>query len=253
MATLKPIVVIRDINFSLPLDNNNNVSIPSSPHNWFKFSSLINGPRTILYSGCYLEECAQLLHSLKTDPTSPSSVVHFYSCSDYLPKLPIKAVDMKEFVFGCAVTSKGDIIVSTYYYITVYDSEGRQLHSFGSKGDGDGQFNGASVAVHPLTNWIYVSDFNNHRIQVFDDRGNFQFKIGSKGNADGQLNEPYGIAMSSADDKIVVCDYGNHRVQVFDSRGKFLLKFGSKGSQEKFFRRPYGVAVTSNNGIQNYC
>ena len=45
---------------------------------------------------------------------------------------------------------------------------------WGSKGNGDGQFNDpTSVAVDPATNKIYVADPINKRIQVFDSNGKF--------------------------------------------------------------------------------
>ena len=51
------------------------------------------------------------------------------------------------------------------------------LSVWGSKGSGDGQFDGpTSVAVDSTTHKIYVADPINKRIQVFDENGKFLTK-----------------------------------------------------------------------------
>ena len=51
--------------------------------------------------------------------------------------------------------------------IRVFDLEGKLITEFGSKGQGNGQFNEpAGVAVDRSSN-IFVADKGNHRIQVF--------------------------------------------------------------------------------------
>jgi DNA-binding beta-propeller fold protein YncE len=51
------------------------------------------------------------------------------------------------------------------------------LTTWGSGGNGDGQFNDpTSVAVDPTTNKVYVADPRNRRIQVFDSNGKFLTK-----------------------------------------------------------------------------
>ncbi len=55
--------------------------------------------------------------------------------------------------------------------------DGRVLTVWGSKGNGDGQFDDhTSVAVDPTTNKVYVADPRNKRIQVFDSNGRFLTK-----------------------------------------------------------------------------
>jgi len=55
--------------------------------------------------------------------------------------------------------------------------DGQVLTVWGSKGNGDGQFDDhTSVAVHPTTNKLYVADPRNKRIQVFDSNGRFLTK-----------------------------------------------------------------------------
>jgi sugar lactone lactonase YvrE len=60
---------------------------------------------------------------------------------------------------------------------------------------------------------VYVSDFNNYRIQQFDSDDTFISKWGSKGEEDGQFNYPDDIAVDSG--YVYVSDRMNHHIQVF--------------------------------------
>src|SRR5213592_4459603 len=61
--------------------------------------------------------------------------------------------------------------------IVKFSPDGRVLAVWGSKGNGDGQFDDhTSVAVDPTTNKVYVADPRNKRIQVFDSNGRFLTK-----------------------------------------------------------------------------
>lgn len=237
----KPIVVLRDLSFVIPTD------LPEYPDkgvNWKKLNSLINGSRTLIYSGCYLEECAKILKDIRTDPIS--NAFRFYTPDDYLP---VKSVNFSK-PGAIAVNSKGNIYVTSYdSMIGVFDSNGASVSSFGSKGDKDGQFDSpAGIAVNPHTNLVYVSDFNNHRIQILDENGNFKNKFGNQGNEDGQFNKPSGIAINSRNE-VIVCDYNNDRIQIFDANGTFIRKFGSNGDLDGQFDGPTGVAVSSDDSI----
>ena len=61
--------------------------------------------------------------------------------------------------------------------IVKFSPDGQVLTVWGSKGNGDGQFDDhTSVAVDPRTNKVYVADPRNRRIQVFDSNGRFLTK-----------------------------------------------------------------------------
>jgi DNA-binding beta-propeller fold protein YncE len=58
--------------------------------------------------------------------------------------------------------------------IVKFSPDGAVLATWGTKGNGDGQFDDhTSVAVDPRTNKVYVADPRNKRIQVFDSNGTF--------------------------------------------------------------------------------
>ena len=61
--------------------------------------------------------------------------------------------------------------------IVKFSTDGEVLATWGSEGNGDGQFRGhSSVAVDPINNKVYVADPLNSRIQAFDSNGAFLSK-----------------------------------------------------------------------------
>jgi DNA-binding beta-propeller fold protein YncE len=99
--------------------------------------------------------------------------------------------------------------------VQVFDFQGNQQFLWGSKGNGNGQFDDPwGVAVDKDTN-VYVTDYNNHRVQVFTNNGDFITAFGTKGDGDGQFDHPTGIAIDPFTNTIYVADTDNHRIQVF--------------------------------------
>jgi len=120
--------------------------------------------------------------------------------------------------------------------------------TFGSQGNGYGQFSGSYGITTDSNRNIIVGDYSNHRIQIFDSEGNFIFTFGSKGNGHGELSYPFGITTNSKGN-IIVSDCHNNRIQIFDSQGNFLLTFGSRGNGDGQFNSPRDVRVDLNDNI----
>jgi len=122
--------------------------------------------------------------------------------------------------------------------------------TFGSDGNGNGQFNGSYGICVDSNGNILVSDSNNHRIQIFDSEGKFisTFISNGNGNGNGQFNKQRGMVINSKGN-IIVNDTGNHRIQIFDSEGKFISTFGSKGIGNGQFNCPLEVCVDENDNI----
>ena len=123
-----------------------------------------------------------------------------------------------------------------------------KILTWGTEGDGDGQFyNPSGIAVDGSGN-IYVTDWNMGSVQVFSSSGEFLRKWGSEGSDDGQLFIPGGIVVDGSGN-VYVAEYGNYRVQVFSSTGEFLRKWGSGGAGYGQFVNPYWIALDGSGNI----
>ncbi len=113
---------------------------------------------------------------------------------------------------------------------------------FGSSGTGYGQFqHPIGIAIDSSGN-IYVTDFENDRIQKFDANGKFITTWGSEGTGNGQFSHPRGIAIDSSGN-VFVADTSNDRIQKFDSNGNFISSFGSSGTGSGQLDAPSGIAL----------
>lgn len=174
------------------------------------------------------------------------------------------------------VDAAGNVYVvdSGNHRIQKFDSTGRFLGKWGTRGSGDGQFETPlGIALDSSGKIAYVADKGNHRIQRFDisDIRTVRFlgKWGSECNltvtpptgrcvdpdgggplqtGDGQFFEPQAVAVDSAGN-VYVADTGNHRVQKFDANGKFLVKWGRSGFAQGQFDVPRGLAFTRQGGL----
>jgi len=121
---------------------------------------------------------------------------------------------------------------------------------WGSQGSGDGQFaRPRGVAVDSSGN-VYVSDYNNARIQKFTSNGNFVTKWGKWGTANGMFDGPQGIAVDSSG-YVYVAESGgyNHRIQKFTSNGAFVTKWGTRGSGDGQFETPLWITVDNSGYV----
>jgi len=113
---------------------------------------------------------------------------------------------------------------------------------------GDGQFaSPAGVAVNSAGE-VYVTDYQNHRVQRFTSSGTFLNAWGSQGAADGQFSFPADVAVDPAGD-VYVTEFGNSRVQKFDAGGTFLFKWGTDGSGNGQFFGPWGVVMDGSANV----
>jgi DNA-binding beta-propeller fold protein YncE len=102
--------------------------------------------------------------------------------------------------------------------IVKFSPDGQVLATWGSGGNGDGQFSDpASVAVDPTTNNVYVADPHNKRIQVFDDNGKFvtKWSVPEWGEAVGFED----LAIDSKDGRLYASSAHMDSVLVFDLHG----------------------------------
>ncbi|MEZ4528997.1 MAG: 6-bladed beta-propeller [Desulfobacterales bacterium] len=113
----------------------------------------------------------------------------------------------------------------------VYGMEFRHVMTFGSEGEGEGQFRYVEdFALAANGQDLLVTDAATAWVQVFDKKtGKFITRFGGKGDEDHNLDKPEGI---SADPKgnIWVADYNTGEVKIYDKEYKWIRTFSEYGS-----------------------
>jgi DNA-binding beta-propeller fold protein YncE len=102
--------------------------------------------------------------------------------------------------------------------IVKFSPDGQVLASWGSEGNGDGQFRGvSSIGVDPINNAVYVADPINSRIQVFDSDGKFLTKWSIPGW--GQTLGYEDLAIDSQTGRLYASSAHVNSILVFDLQG----------------------------------
>ena len=138
--------------------------------------------------------------------------------------------------------------------------ENSYFSRFGEKGSENGQFDCPQGLVISKSNFIFICDKNNHRIQVYSIPKNgeeeFSFSIGQFGNAPGSLNHPTDLSLNRTKDKLYVADTNNHRVQLFSFFGQFITCFPHQYDSSLLLNRlqfPIGICCGMDGRILVSC
>jgi DNA-binding beta-propeller fold protein YncE len=117
-----------------------------------------------------------------------------------------------------------------------------------------------AIAVSATDKRIYIVETYKNCVQVFNGTTDKYKNIttigttGSLGSSNKQFKNPYGIAVSSSDNRIYVADTGNHRIQVFDGNSNYnyiatIGTTGSAGTSNTQFNDPHCIAVSSKGNL----
>ena len=156
--------------------------------------------------------------------------------------------------WGVAVNQKDQIIVvegrEHQGCVSIFSSKGEKIKSFGTEGEGPGEFKTPrGVAVDDLDN-IFVVDKLNARIQKFTPTGEHIASVGREGHGELEFCWPKGIGVHPHSKNVYVTEANNHRVQILKSDLTFFGKIGAededgkprKGVGNGEFNTPLGVA-----------
>ena len=133
-------------------------------------------------------------------------------------------------------------------HVTLVDPDDEYIDTYGSWGEGDGQFIWPVSIVMDRDQRLFISDEHLHRVTIMSTDGEFMSKWGEIGSGDGELDGPSGLAFDSNNELLVV-DSRNSRVQRFTVDGEFLHAFGTAGSDPGQFNLPWGVGVDRGDNI----
>ena len=207
---------------------------------------------TSTHPGVYRIHCNPSTHGTHTvkvqvydvELEDTSLVIPF---NPYLDNItPVRAISEFNRPWRVAVSDDGHVIVTEYggNCVTIRDSEGKKVKSFGVKGGrGNVQFTSPrGVAITP-DNFIFVSD--GHRIQKISMDGDCLASFGGQGSRRLQFNGHDGIAISPITGQIYIADCCNHRIQVLNPDLTFSHSFGKEGSANGQFIKPGDVAIDS--------
>lgn len=134
--------------------------------------------------------------------------------------------------------AQGNIYVADGYgnsRIAKYDRNGKWIRNWGSRGNGQGQFNILhGVAVDAQGN-VYVADEGNKRIQVFDSDGTFKTQFSNVGT-------PTALCITRGPQQVLYVAHSGDpdgmedaAIYKLDLNGTVLGKFGSAGKEVKQF------------------
>ena len=131
---------------------------------------------------------------------SPYSVM----CRNYLAlNVPSKIVNddgrMGE-PWGIAFGKDGMWAVAdgSNHCVCIFDSQDQVVKTFGTEGEGNGQFTHPTGVAFDDDNHLYVVDSNNDRVQKFNIRGEYMLQFGTGkffGTDNGELTNPLGITV----------------------------------------------------------
>ena len=121
-----------------------------------------------------------------------------------------------------AVDKEGNLYVTDtkMFRVTVFNSEGRFVRSFGSLGDSPGSFARPKGIALDSEGHVYVVDAAFGNIQIFTPEGQLLLAVSRGGTRLGEMLLPAGIAIDK-DDRIYVTEQwiGRGRLQIFQYLG----------------------------------
>jgi DNA-binding beta-propeller fold protein YncE len=156
--------------------------------------------------------------------------------------------------------SNGDVYIADGYgnhRVAVFDSSGRFLRQWGSRGTGPGQF-GATGGGHPHCvvlspdALLYVCDRPNHRIQVFDKMGNLQRILSEDGTPrEGTLGSANDLVFRRSGRQTHMFTAGRAEiVWIVDHATEAILAgFGRPGQMAGEFTTLHSLAIDSRGNL----
>jgi len=174
----------------------------------------LKGPRGIWVSGgrIYLTD------------TDNSRIVVFDESGKLLFSFGKEGMGRDEFYYprGIAVDTQGRIWVAdtVHHLVKVFGPDGNFLFEFGGEGSDKERFNRPRY-LFIKGDWVFITDYNNHRVKIYDLNGRLHYILGQGGDASFGFSHPEGLWVDS-EGRLLVADAGKMRIVVIEAF--FLLK-----------------------------
>ena len=164
---------------------------------------------------------------------------------------PVKTIDGLNHPWGVAINQKGEVVMAEYggNSISIFNSRGEKIRSFGCYGAGRGQLNAPYGVAIDKNGDILVTDAGNHRIQKFSADGTYITEVGTYGSGQLQFQCPVGIKIHPLTNKIYVGDSSSHQVQILNPDLSYFGSIGGRGSDPGQMMSPWDVAFDSSNNV----
>lgn len=143
-----------------------------------------------------------------------------------------------------AIGPNGDIYISDGYTnsrVMRFGSDGTFKQSWGSKGDGYGEFDLVHNVAIDKKGRVFIADRENERIQIFDADGRFI-------EAWTHVGKPYGLYIDEQT-HVYITDGVANRVYVTDENGNVLSMFGKSGDGPGEFRMAHSITLDKKGNI----
>jgi sugar lactone lactonase YvrE len=126
--------------------------------------------------------------------------------------------------------------------IRKYSSSGSLLQEFNLEGKIGNEAYGLAVSGDR----IYLTDYDNHRINIIDTSGNFIAARGTRGSSNDA--SVYGLA-TDALGNIYLADFDMGEIRKYDANHQLLKKFGTQGSGDGQFNGVRELAIGANQKL----
>lgn len=131
--------------------------------------------------------------------------------------------------------------------IIKYSDNYKKISSFGGYGWGDNSFDEPTDIAISFDLFIYICDYNNHRIQHFDRNLNYVSTITGKGK-EYNFGYPRSIAISKQGELFFI-DGENQRIIKLDAFRNYVTDFGGIRSGKGNLYDPYKIRIGFDNFI----
>lgn len=140
------------------------------------------------------------------------------------------------------------VVDTLSHRVHAFTAAGKHVRSFGTRGDGAGQFNYPTHIFWATPGELYVTNSLDFRIDIVDELGAPLGSFGHHGDGSGDLAMPKGVAVDR-DGTVYVADAIFDNVQLFNRTGHFLLTVGGRGTDFGEFWLPAGLFISDDGEL----